>query len=162
MSDTSQGPGWWLASDGKWYPPETWTGPALPTAVPPGSPLPASGIPMGQAPGSMPSYSTPYGVAATAPIKTNGMAVASLVLSCVGIIPFLFGIPCVLGIIFGFVGRSQIRNANGTQGGSGLALAGIIVGFALIAIAVIFIVIVAAVVHQNCTTVNGYTNCTTN
>ena len=23
MSDTSQGPGWWLASDGKWYPPET-------------------------------------------------------------------------------------------------------------------------------------------
>ena len=23
MSDTSQGPGWWLASDGRWYPPET-------------------------------------------------------------------------------------------------------------------------------------------
>jgi hypothetical protein len=23
MSDQSQGPGWWLASDGKWYPPET-------------------------------------------------------------------------------------------------------------------------------------------
>jgi len=22
MSETSQGPGWWLASDGKWYPPE--------------------------------------------------------------------------------------------------------------------------------------------
>jgi len=22
MSDTSQGPGWWVASDGKWYPPE--------------------------------------------------------------------------------------------------------------------------------------------
>jgi hypothetical protein len=22
MSDSSQGPGWWLASDGKWYPPE--------------------------------------------------------------------------------------------------------------------------------------------
>ena len=22
MSDTSQGPGWWLAADGKWYPPE--------------------------------------------------------------------------------------------------------------------------------------------
>ena len=21
MSDTSQGPGWWEASDGKWYPP---------------------------------------------------------------------------------------------------------------------------------------------
>lgn len=23
MSDQSQGPGWWMASDGKWYPPET-------------------------------------------------------------------------------------------------------------------------------------------
>jgi len=23
MSETSQGPGWWLASDGKWYPPES-------------------------------------------------------------------------------------------------------------------------------------------
>jgi len=23
MADTSQGPGWWLASDGKWYPPES-------------------------------------------------------------------------------------------------------------------------------------------
>lgn len=23
MSDTSQGPGWWVASDGKWYPPDS-------------------------------------------------------------------------------------------------------------------------------------------
>ena len=29
MSDTSQGPGWWLASDGRWYPPQ-------PTGPPPG------------------------------------------------------------------------------------------------------------------------------
>src|SRR5664279_1262778 len=31
MSDTSQGPGWWLASDGRWYPPESlpdWAGQA--------------------------------------------------------------------------------------------------------------------------------------
>ncbi|HLN15822.1 MAG TPA: hypothetical protein VK277_03610 [Acidimicrobiales bacterium] len=28
MSDVSQGPGWWLASDGKWYPPEAQPGPA--------------------------------------------------------------------------------------------------------------------------------------
>ena len=116
---------------------------------------------MGQAPGSMPAYGAPYGAAAAAPLKTNGMAVASLVLSCVGIIPFLFGIPCVLGIIFGFVSRSQIRNSNGTQGGSGLALAGIIVGFSLIAIAVIGI-IVAVAIGNSCTTVNGYTSCSTN
>ena len=28
MSDTSQGPGWWQASDGKWYPPDQQPGPA--------------------------------------------------------------------------------------------------------------------------------------
>lgn len=28
MSDVSQGPGWWLASDGKWYPPQTSPAPA--------------------------------------------------------------------------------------------------------------------------------------
>ena len=33
MRDTSQGPGWWLASDGKWYPPET--APPLPPPPPP-------------------------------------------------------------------------------------------------------------------------------
>lgn len=31
MSDTSQGPGWWLASDGRWYPPEL--APAAPPAA---------------------------------------------------------------------------------------------------------------------------------
>ena len=47
MSDQQQGPGWWLASDGKWYPPEQAAGasgppPTDPTApmapVPPGPP----------------------------------------------------------------------------------------------------------------------------
>jgi len=33
MSDTSQGPGWWLASDGEWYPPES--APAAPPPPPP-------------------------------------------------------------------------------------------------------------------------------
>ena len=27
MSDTSQGPGWWIASDGRWYPPSAQPGP---------------------------------------------------------------------------------------------------------------------------------------
>ncbi|MEQ8840672.1 MAG: hypothetical protein RIB98_06800 [Acidimicrobiales bacterium] len=39
MSDTSQGDGWWQASDGKWYPPEThpdYTAPA--PSTPPGPP----------------------------------------------------------------------------------------------------------------------------
>ena len=36
MSDTSQGPGWWLASDGKWYPPES--APPPPPSSPPPQP----------------------------------------------------------------------------------------------------------------------------
>ena len=39
MSDASQGPGWWLASDGRWYPPPTDA--AAPTPRPPGRRPPA-------------------------------------------------------------------------------------------------------------------------
>lgn len=35
MSDTQQGPGWWMASDGKWYPPQ---GEQLPPPPPPAFP----------------------------------------------------------------------------------------------------------------------------
>ncbi len=34
MSDRSQGEGWWLASDGKWYPPESRPAPPAPPAPP--------------------------------------------------------------------------------------------------------------------------------
>ncbi|MEX1217467.1 MAG: hypothetical protein WEA11_02975 [Acidimicrobiales bacterium] len=36
MSDTSQGPGWWQASDGKWYPPEQAPGATPPSGQPSG------------------------------------------------------------------------------------------------------------------------------
>ena len=163
MSDVSQGPGWWLASDGKWYPPETWTGPPLPTAMPAGSPMPQPGAqPMGgePMPGSMPGYQQYQGAPVAAAPSTNGMAVASLVCACAGIIPFLFGIPAILGVIFGFIARSQIRNANNNQGGSGLALAGIIVGFSLIALFILGVILIAVFAHNTCTNYNGYTyNC---
>jgi hypothetical protein len=45
-ADSSQGPGWWQASDGKWYPPEQKPGaaPSTPASSPPAS-SPASGPP---------------------------------------------------------------------------------------------------------------------
>jgi Domain of unknown function (DUF4190) len=175
MSDTSQGPGWWLASDGKWYPPELWTGP--PSARPAGAPVadqpeqpafpaqptyPAQGPPVGApsygaAPyAGAPSYgaapygaATPYGAGTPyapygqgAQPKTNGLAIAALVCGCAGFILF---IPGVLGIIFGFIARSQIKRSNGRQKGDGLAIAGIIVGFAWIAL----LVVLLAVGHSN-------------
>ncbi len=47
MSDTSQGPGWWMASDGRWYPPEA--NPSRPPPPPPPMPPPPAG-PMMYAP----------------------------------------------------------------------------------------------------------------
>ena len=196
MSDTSQGPGWWLASDGRWYPPEMWTGPpgTAPPGAPPGtpanqSPAPAQGSgpiaaagppaygdaqPAGPSPTAAPAaYPGPYGGSTGAPYSphgypaspygsptspygygptvpygapatrtTNGFAIASLVCSCAGL--FFFGVPSILGIIFGFVARSQIRRSNGTQKGNGLALAGIIVGFAFVALALVVIGLAAS------------------
>jgi Domain of unknown function (DUF4190) len=170
MSDTSQGHGWWLASDGKWYPPEAWTGPPpqmgqvppqpgqlpyQPGQLPyqPGQPpYPSGQVPYqpGQSPYAFSGY-PPQGAPWPRPRPTNGLAVASLVSSCVGIVPFLFGVPCILGIIFGFVSRGRIKRSNGTLGGEGLALAGIIVGFGLIGIFIIFVVLLAIFGHtQNC------------
>lgn len=153
MSDTSQGPGWWLASDGKWYPPELWTGPPLsrpgfsqsaPSPYPAQAGAPPAGAPYG---GPIPQQGyhpyAPYGAPAK---RTNGLAIASLVCSCVGFVLFL---PAVLGIIFGFVARSQIRRSAGTQGGDGLAVAGIIVGFAWIALLVIVAVVNASNNHTS-------------
>lgn len=148
MSDTSQGPGWWLASDGKWYPPELWTGPpvsgpAFPQSAPSAYPGQAGAAPAGAPYGGhiqSQGYNayTPYGAPAK---KTNGLAIASLVCSCVGFVLF---VPALLGIIFGFVARSQIRQSGGTQGGDGLAIAGIIVGFAWIALLVMVAIVNAS------------------
>ena len=151
MSDTSQGPGWWLASDGKWYPPELWTGPPVSGPTSPqgapsaytgqfGAPPASTGAPYG---GQMPPGYAPYPAYGGPPVKrTNGLATASLVCACAG---FVLLIPAILGIIFGFVARSQIRRSGGTQGGDGLAITGIIVGFAWIAL----IVVVSAVNASN-------------
>ncbi|MFL5798942.1 MAG: DUF4190 domain-containing protein [Actinomycetota bacterium] len=67
--------------------------------------------------------------------RTNGMAVASMVLGIVGLLLFgLFMIPNVLAVIFGFVAISQINKAPvGALGGKGMAIAGIVTGLVGIA-----------------------------
>jgi len=62
-------------------------------------------------------------------VKTSALAIWSLVLGILGLLCFSFlaGIPA---IICGHMGRSQIRQSNGTLGGEGLALAGLILGYA--------------------------------
>jgi hypothetical protein len=96
--------------------------------------------PYGQQPYGQP-YQPTYGYQPPAP--TNGMAIASLVVSILSITAFC-GLTSIVGAILGHVARKQIRE-RGDNGG-GMALAGIIVGWigvALVLAAVAVIVVVA-------------------
>ena len=144
MSEHAQGPGWWKASDGRWYPPELADPPPTnpPGAVPlakPGDSLPPPGGPPGpQGPppvygqGYAPTYGAGYGTPYAPQRRTEPMAVASLVVACVAI-----PIGCLCGVGFlaspvavalGYTGRRRIAESGGTLDGDGLAIAGMIVG----------------------------------
>ncbi len=72
---------------------------------------------------------------------TNGLSIASLV--C-GICGFLCFIPGVLGIVFGFISKRQIREAGGVQQGNGMATAGIVTGIVWSALWLVYIIVVIA------------------
>jgi len=80
MSDVSQGPGWWQASDGKWYPPEQAPGAAPAATPPPADPgfgaAPGAAPGFGGAPGAAPGYGTPGAVAPGAGYGVPGGAPA--------------------------------------------------------------------------------------
>lgn len=93
---------------------------------------PAAGYPA-------PAYPA-YGYAA--PQKTNGLAIAALVLSLVG---FTSCITAPVGAILGHVAQKQIRQTG--EGGEGMAKAAIIVGWILTGLLVLLILFyVAAIV----------------
>ena len=99
---------------------------------PPGAYPPPGAGPYGQ-------YPAPYPPSGYQPPSTNGLAIASLVLGVVGWIPC--GAGSIVAIVLGFVARSQIRASQGRQGGDGLALAGIILGFLAVALWIALLVI---------------------
>jgi uncharacterized protein DUF4190 len=100
-------PGWWLASDGRYYPPEQAPGASAT------SPLPA-----------FTAY-TPYAPGIAQATSPNGLAIASLVL---GILWF-FWIGSILALVFGYVAKGQIDRSAGHQTGKGMAIAGIVLGW---------------------------------
>ena len=113
------------------YPPPGYPPPGPPPGYPPAG-YPATGYPpAGYPPEAWPGYEQRS--------RTNGFAVASLVLSLVGWLPC--GIGSVLAIIFGFVAKEQIKRSQGREHGSGLANAGIIIGFVAIALWLVFFVV---------------------
>lgn len=72
----------------------------------------------------------------TATARTNGMAVAALVLG----ITWLCWVGSLLAVIFGHVALKQIASSSGWQHGRGMALAGLILGYCGLALLVISIV----------------------
>jgi Domain of unknown function (DUF4190) len=71
------------------------------------------------------------------PARTNGFAIASLVLGIV----WIWWIGSTLALIFGYVGKSQIDRSGGMQGGRGLAIAGIVLGWVGIGVLLLIIVL---------------------
>jgi hypothetical protein len=107
-------------------------------------------------PPQVPPVSTgPYAVYAPAyaPTRTNGIATAGFVCGLIGLliclIPFgifLGGVLAILGIVFGFLGRSRSREAN--IPGAGMATAGIVLSFAGLVIGVVWLVVIGAFVKN--------------
>jgi hypothetical protein len=73
-------------------------------------------------------------------VSTNGLAIASMILG----ILWLYWLGSILALIFGYVALSQIRRRG--DGGRGMAIAGIILGWigVIVAVAAVILVIVAA------------------
>jgi hypothetical protein len=66
----------------------------------------------------------PYQAAAPAMPKTNGLAIASLVLGLV----WVYWIGSILAIVFGAIAIKQINQSRGWQTGKGMAIAGLVLG----------------------------------
>ncbi|WP_197381962.1 DUF4190 domain-containing protein [Mycolicibacterium mengxianglii] len=99
---------------------------------------PASGQGYGQPyPGEAYPTPDPYGYGYPQPRQsTNTMAIASLVISILGIVPFCGGILSIVGIVLGAVALSQIKETR--QKGYGVAVAGIVVGVAMLVVGLIW------------------------
>jgi hypothetical protein len=98
--------------------------PAYPTA--PGAPYGQPGYQPQPPPGGFPTaygqppYGYPY---APPPQRTNGLAIASMVLG----ILWLYWIGSILALVFGYIARNQIRERG--ESGGGMATAGIVLGW---------------------------------
>lgn len=116
---------------------------ALAQAEAPVQPTPIANLPSAHSP-QVNYYQEP---------RTNPMATASLIM---GIISVTIGMCCcygapfnILGIIFGFLALSQIKNKPDLESGKGLAMTGIILSIISIVMAIGFIIMFVAMDGQN-------------
>jgi len=123
-------------------PPTAPAPPPAPWQAPPGSPYgatPPAGAPSYATgmypPNAYPSYS-PY--PAGQPVGNDGMALTSMILGIAGLVTCCLVIPSILAIIFGHISLGRIKTT-GAQG-RGMALAGLITGYAYIGLGVVYVI----------------------
>lgn len=80
----------------------------------------------------------------TGAARTDGKAIASLVLGLLGLVICIAGIPA---IILGHISRSNIAKSNGQLKGEGMAMAGLVMGY--LTVAALPILIIAAIAIPN-------------
>lgn len=118
--------------------------PPPPPPPAPVAPQPAYAMVPAVAPVPGPVYPPPQpypGYQVVVAAKTNGLAIASLVLGIV----WVYWIGSVLAVIFGHVALSQINKSNGTQQGRGMAIAGLVLGWIGVAVLIVWLLFVASV-----------------
>ncbi len=95
-----------------------------------------------QPPGYPPAgYATPPQPTYVQPVRTNGFAIASLVLGIV----WLYGIGAILALVFGYRAKREIDQSGGREGGRGLAIAGIVLGWVGVAGLIVALLALGAV-----------------
>jgi hypothetical protein len=92
-----------------------------------------------------PQYGEPVPPMGGMPPKKSGMAIAGLVLGIIGVIPCFWAcfVFAILGVVFGQLGKKDIRDSQGAKNGEGLAQWGFILGIVGIAAGVIYWILVA-------------------
>jgi Domain of unknown function (DUF4190) len=98
----------------------------------------AAAYPTGGAIAYQPQYAYAVPAPHAAGQRTNGFAIASLVLGIV----WIYWIGSTLALIFGLVALSQIRSSQDRQTGSGMAIAGVVLG--IVGLATLLLTIVLA------------------
>ena len=84
--------------------------------------------PTGPPPQSQPGVPPPqpgYGAQPPQAAGTNGLAVASLILGLL----WVCWLGSLLAVLFGHIALGQIKKTGGVQGGRGLAIAGLVLGY---------------------------------
>ncbi len=105
---------------------------------------PAPGQPGPGYPGGYPAPGYPaYGAAYTPPPRTNGIALASMIVSIASLL-LCVGFPGIVGLVLGIVGLNQVMR-DGSRG-RGFAITGIVVG--AVATAFAMLVVVAATLGE--------------